>query len=520
MEAVIIKLQNECRAPDPLYRQLIRNFQEYQSHNNLIIIPADKNAGICILNQRDYNSEVLRQLEDLSSYHPTTKGFFNIRMDYLNDEIRMFSSRFPEQLKLKSLLPREYKAANFYILPKVHKPFVGIPKGRPISSTIHTLNRGISRLLDTILQPVMNFVPDMILDSAHMLILLRNLKLDPTRKYMLVTADIDALYPNLNIANCKKFTCSFFEEYKHLINLPFDVTSSELLKLLDWSLDYSFVEFNSEYFYQHRGIQMGNNASVCIANIAVFNELREMYRNCVGLFFRARFIDDIFMIVDITNIIDPDEWCNQSFKHDYLKFTYTHSKKSVDFLDLTISLDETNSIKTALYKKPINKHQYLHYNSAHPKHLLNSLPYSCFIRVIRSCSDVDTRILELNALQQKFLSRSYPESVLKQCLDKIKHMTQDTILIPRKPLIISNLRIHNPNILSQFNVHAAENTGYFTNRMFIVVPFYKNILGMGNVVKQFFNKHCNSPRFTKYIEDIHISIAYKQPTRLQQFIKN
>jgi len=397
---------------------------------------------------------------------------------------------------------------------------VGIPKGRPISSTINTLNRGISRLLDAILQPVMNFVPDMVLDSAHLLILLKNIKLDPSRKYMLVTADIDALYPNLNISNCKKYTCTFFEKYKHLINLPFDIKSSDLLRLLNWSLDYSYVEFNSEYFYQHRGIQMGNNASVCIANITVFNELNEMYKKCAGMVFRARFIDDIFMSVDITDITNPDEWCSQSFRHDYLKFTYLHSSKSVDFLDLTITLEDNNAIKTALYKKPINKHQYLHYNSAHPRHLLNSLPYSCFIRIIRSCSEVETRNMELNAILQKFRSRSYPESVLNQCLDKVKHMSQSTILIPRRPLIISNLRIHNPDILSQFNVCAVEDTNSFSNRMFIIVPFYKNILGMGKIVKDFFSEQCKSPKFLKYLEDIQLSIAYKQPNCLQQFIKN
>jgi hypothetical protein len=520
IEGVIRNLQQECRAPDPIYKQLISQLQQYQRQHNIIIIQADKNAGICIIDRKDYSTEVLRQLEDLHNYHPTTKGFYNFRMDYLRDEIRLFSTRLPEQMKLKSVIPEEHKPASFYILPKVHKPFQGIPKGRPISSTINTLNRGVSRLLDSILQPIMNFVPDIVLDSAHFLLLLQNVKLDPTRKYMLVTADIDALYPNLKIPNCKKFTCDFFDKYKHLINLPFDIKTSDIQKLLNWSLDFSFVEFNSEYFYQHRGIQMGNNASVSVANITVYNEMVDIYKQCVELIFRARFIDDIFMIVDITNNSNPDRWCEETFVHSYLKFTHQHSYKSVDFLDLTVMLDGNNRLTTALYKKPINKHQFLHYNSAHPKHLLNSLPYSSFIRVIRSCSNDDTRKSELDILNQKFRSRCYPEQIIKQCLDKVNLMSQSSVLVPKKSLILSNLRIHNPEILSKFNIIMPNHAEPFSNRMFIIVPFYKNILGLGKIVKRFFTEQCNTHMFRKYIEDIHVSIAFKQPNSLQQFLKN
>ena len=91
---------------------------------------------------------------------------------------------------------------------------------------------------------------------------------------------------------------------------------------------------------------------------------------------------------------------------------------------------------------------------------------------------------------------------------------------PKKQLIISNLRIHNPEILSKYDVNLQYSTGIFTNRAFIVVPFYKNILGMGKVVKSFFNEHCKSAKFSKYILDIHISVAYKQPNKLQKFIRN
>jgi len=520
IEDLVIDLKKITHTTDSMYGHLIHEFQLYQQQNNIIIIQADKNAGVCLIRRADYQTEVMRQLEDLNTYHPSTEYMYNSKMDYLRDEIRMYSANFPTELKLKSLIPFSHRAASFYVLPKVHKPYQGIPKGRPISSTINTLNRGISRLLDSILQPIMNFVPDMVLDSAHLLLLLHDLKLNPNKKYMLVTADIDALYTNLSIKNCKKFTCLFYEQFKHLINMPFEIKTSEIMRMLNWSLDYSFVEFESEYFYQHRGIQMGNNASVAIANITVYQELVNMYKRCVGLVFRARFIDDILMIVEVKDTTNVEDWFQETFVHEYLTFTHVHSFESIDFLDLTISLDKNNAIRTALYKKPINKHQFLHYNSAHPKHLLNSLPYSSSLRIIRSCTDMTTRNLELDLLMEKFRKRNYPESVLSQCLEKVKNFSQISILTPKKELVISNLRIHNPAILAKYNVSMPVSTCVFKNRTFIVIPFYKNILGMGKTVKYFFTKHCTTPKFSRFIDNIHVSIAYKQPNKLQRYIKN
>jgi hypothetical protein len=99
-------------------------------------------------------------------------------------------------------------------------------------------------------------------------------------------------------------------------------------------------------------------------------------------------------------------------------------------------------------------------------------------------------------------------------------MSQLSILIPKKQLILSNLRIHNPSILSSLNIVIPEFTAPFTNKIFIVIPFYKNILGMGKIVRAFFLEHCNAPSFQKYIQEVQISIAYKQPNNLQRFLRN
>src|SRR5882757_11584276 len=73
------------------------------------------------------------------------------------------------------------KPASFYI-PKIHKQFVSLPTGRPISSAIKAPNEGISMLLNSILQPIQNRLPDVIKDTPHLLLLLRQMVLLPGRR--------------------------------------------------------------------------------------------------------------------------------------------------------------------------------------------------------------------------------------------------------------------------------------------------------------------------------------------------
>ena len=48
---------------------------------------------------------------------------------------------------------------------------------------------------------------------------------------------------------------------------------------MNWSLDYSFVQYKNDIYYQHKEIQMGNNASVSIANITVSKEILKLLCN-------------------------------------------------------------------------------------------------------------------------------------------------------------------------------------------------------------------------------------------------
>ena len=100
-------------------------------------------------------------------------------------------------------------------------------------------------------------------------------------------------------------------------------------------------------------------------------------------------------------------------KHPTIKFTAEWSKTQINFLDVTVSL-ENGKIKTDLCVKPTDTHQYLHSSSCHS---YQGIPYSQTLRLNRICSDSTSFDRRCNYLESWLLERGYKEKeVRKQVL--------------------------------------------------------------------------------------------------------
>jgi len=309
---------------------------------------------------------------------------------------------------------------------------------------------------------------------------------------------------------------------KHKLLLPYEFTESHLQKLLNWTLDYNFIEYKGEYFKQHFGIPMGSNASVSVSNITVSKEIQHMFLNKSEIVFRCRFIDDIFMLIDVTDTI-VEVYLKNFFVHDIFTFTYEYNNKSINFLDIKVEiLDKV--IHTSTYRKPMNKHLPLHFLSNHPEHLLKSLPYSAGIRIIRNSSDRYIATENIKEELVKFSSRGYPSIILEECYTKLSLILRHEVLKPKKALLLNSLRIHNPEILSQFNISMEEyvtQTGICKDKVFIVVPFYKNVFKLSQIVKETLLDSLKLNNISEYehlTKSLKVSIAYKNTNRLTNLL--
>ena len=98
-----------------------------------------------------------------------------------------------------------------------------------------------------------------------------------------------------------------------------------------------------------------------------------------------RYIDDCF---GATSCSKPDLESFISYVnsfHPSLDFTWEISETSATFLDFSVSITK-NYLSTSVHYKPIDSHSYLLYSSSHPKHTLNSIPFSQFLCLRRLCS--------------------------------------------------------------------------------------------------------------------------------------
>ena len=102
-----------------------------------------------------------------------------------------------------------------------------------------------------------------------------------------------------------------------------------------------------------------------------------------------------------------------------IKFTCESSKQSIAYLDFKVSV-KNGKIITYLFEKSTDRHQYLHYLSAHPNQTKRSLVFSQTLRISRLCSHEENFVKHKTYIKSWFLKREYPEKLISAKVDKVK----------------------------------------------------------------------------------------------------
>ena len=100
----------------------------------------------------------------------------------------------------------------------------------------------------------------------------------------------------------------------------------------------------------------------------------------------------------------------------------------INFLDITITKELGGQICTNLYCKPTDSHNYLLYSSEHPRHLLNGIPYSQFVRIKRLCTKPEDFWLNALMLITHFIRPGYPKHLVLKALAKSESLNWDDLL--------------------------------------------------------------------------------------------
>ena len=108
-------------------------------------------------------------------------------------------------------------------------------------------------------------------------------------------------------------------------------------------------------------------------------------------------------------------------------------------MDIEVILHSDNTVETDIYYNYANAHDYLPYNSAHPKHCNNNLPYNLAKRIIVFVSNEEKVEMRLKELKNWLMDCNYPVVSLINPSMMHNYKGQNPLQIIRKTLILLQL---------------------------------------------------------------------------------
>ncbi|XP_048246899.1 uncharacterized protein LOC125377449, partial [Haliotis rufescens] len=216
--------------------------------------------------------------------------------------------------------------------------------------------------------------------------------------------------------------------------------------------------FNGKFYHQRKGTAMGTKVAPTYATLVMgyiedilYRKVHDSMSESIAKHVREtwkRFLDDCFLVwlstrenldifLDIINKLHPS-----------ISFTMESSESKIPFLDVLVVKEDTK-LKTDIYYKPTDTHQYLQFGSCHPRHTRTNIPYSLARRVCTIVSETDKRDLRLKELMGYLRKLGYPLRVINDAIEKSLKIPRHTLLKPNEKSvgdqIIPFVSTFNPN---------------------------------------------------------------------------
>jgi len=403
------------------------------------VVDTDKNLGPAIMERLAYIQRVYDDhLKDASSYCCLSKATALQRIEETRSQLLELAERHlhlfspAERTYFDRCRSEETRVPVFYLLMKIHKNPI---ESRPVVSCAGSFNELFSKWLDHKMEAMLPLTDFKLRDSYQVLDELRGRdNFQPGTKVF--TSDAKGMYNNIEPEHGIEVMRRWIDEYGD--ELPKDFPRDFFLDVLTLVLKNNVFQSGDTFWLQTKGTAMGTSTACKYATLyfAYYERTHLWPKYSTYLGYYRRFIDDVF---GAWNTRAPDSarmW--REFRHDLnqfglLRWKTTELKNSVDFLDLTLSLNSTHGIETKTYQKPMNLHLYIPPSSAHPPGLFRSLVLSTLQRYWRQCSNKDDYRDIATKFAMDLLARGYTIPMLHPLYQEAADRIDAEDINPRTP---------------------------------------------------------------------------------------
>ena len=204
---------------------------------------------------------------------------------------------------------------------------------------------------------------------------------------------------------------------KWLTEFPTELTNMKptlFLPVLKLVMQRNVFQFDNTYWHQMDGTAMGaSTACLYAALYYAYHKKRQLIPKFGHrLLYLKRFIDDGLGIWLGEADAEWDSFINEVDNFGKLRWTNTGLVTEVDFLDLTIQIDDHRNVRTKTFCKPMNLFLYIPPRSAHPPGVLCSTILGNLSRFYQQNSSVNDFVRVTKAFVHHLERRGHSRETL------------------------------------------------------------------------------------------------------------
>ena len=232
------------------------------------------------------------------------------------------------------------------------------------------------------------------------------------------------------------------------------------------------------------------------------NKIAKIAQKDFKIKFYKRYLDDIIIVFkgstkELHTFLDKINSI-----HNSIKFTMSHTTikdekcnecgcqdiNSIPFLDTQCQI-KNKKIITDLYRKPTDRNQYLLPTSCHPNSVTKNIPYSLALRIIRICSESNTRDKRIAELKEMLLDREYKAAIIDAAIARAKAV----------PRVEALKKVFKPRT---------------TNRQVLVIRYDPRLPSVNQIVRKHHRTMMQDPYLAECFPDPPL-IAYTRPKNIR-----